>query len=419
MIPAAANRGWPRVLNQMSCCSKTAASCLLLLCADGVEASAASLDPKSLLLFSVGPVSIRPQLSAAQVYNDNIYYSDRTKVGDFQTIASPGVKLMVGREEPGFNFATLQYFYDRVQHWQETELSANQHRLALNSLFNRGKFTLQGQDRVDFLSSTIGGGIGLTGVKVDRKTFFDEYRLTSDLTDRTAVYAEATHRAVDYDNKLALFDSRTIQGTGGFEFQSFSRSRLFGEVYFGQTTSEDNLGKVEAPTAQFVGGFLGVRGDFTENLTGVLKAGYETRSFSDNSPSGGLPVVQATLSQRFGDRTTLSGTYSRSQSVSVQAARSEFIVDSLGLRLVQVMGQAERMRLVVDGTLAKNTYDDTTLLYKDRLDTIYSAGFSLDYKLKDWATAELGYRFEKFDSTIPLILDYTVNRITLSLLVGY
>lgn len=412
-------RGFERPVLQMNCCPKTFTGCVLLVCVGGASTNGAPIDPRSLLHFSAGPVSIRPQLSAAQVFNDNIYYTDLDKVQDFQTILSPGMKFLVGREQPGFNFASLQYFYDRVQHWEETELSANQHRLALNSFFSKGKFSLQGQDRVDFLSSTIGGGITLTGVKVARTTFFDEYRLTSDLTDRTAVYTELTHRAVDYDDKLALFDSRTIQGTGGFEFQAFSRSRLFGEVYYGQSTSEDNLGKVDAPTAKFVGGFLGVRGDFTEKLTGFLKGGYETRSFDDNSPSGGLPVVQASLQQKLGDRTVVSASYTRSQSVSVQAARSEFVVDSLGLRLSQGFGRADQMKLVVDGSYSNHAYDDIVLIYKDRTDTIYSAGVSMEYMIKDWMTAELGYRLEKFDTTVPLILDYTVNRISLSLLIGY
>src|SRR5206468_12576744 len=114
----------------------------------------------------------------------------------------------------------------------------------------------------------------------------------------------------------------TIRGTGGFSFQATEKTSVFGEFYSGQSATKPNrpfntndVTSFKGPHADFFGGFVGARGNFTSRLKGSVKAGYESRHFSDGAPASSSPVVEATLDQRFSDRTFASLTYTRRNSL--------------------------------------------------------------------------------------------------------
>lgn len=375
---------------------------------------AIALEPSDVLIFSKGPVSLRPQLSVSEVYNDNVYFRDENKRDDFITTVSPGFNLQVGDRE--FNFINLGFFYDRVIHLQESDQSANQYRIALENRFQKGKFTLAGRDEIEFLSSVLGGGISLRGVRVDRTTFFDEYRLTYEMTDKTGVYLEGTHSTIDYQDDLALYDANTLIGTGGFQYKAFDRLWFFGELFYGQTALSPNFGLVEPPHTSFLGGFAGARGFFTERLSGTAKAGYETREAADQST--GLPVVEMSLTQKFTENNSLTVSYSRRQRVSVQFARSEYTMNLASVTFAQIIGSTGRFRMNVDGAYGVNDYEPSPS-YSKRTDELITGGIVFSYDFKIWLRGSLGYNYERLRSDLARIEDYDVNRVTLGLTVGY
>lgn len=383
------------------------------------------LDASDVLLFSKGPLTLRPQFSASQIYNDNIFYGADRKVDDFITVVSPGLNVQVGTRD--HNFIAGSFFYDRLFYWQEDEQSADQFRFALDSRFQRGKFTIAGQDQIEFLSSVLGGGISLSGVKVDRTTYFDEYRLTVDLTEKTGVYLEATHDTTDFQDELPLYDSTTLSGTLGFQYKAFERLWFFGEGYYGKTMLDPNGSRPKTPDSTFMGGFVGARGFVTEKLSGSMKAGYETREFSGDGGSASLPVVELSATQRFTENTSVSLSYSRRQRVSLQFAESEFTSNLIGLDVVQIIGNTGRMRLNLDASYAFNDYE-ASRAYSDppgsgipgeRHDNVISAGVELSYDFKIWLRGSLGYNYERLRSDLTFIEDYDVNRVTLGLSIGY
>jgi hypothetical protein len=394
----------------------------------GLSATApalAALEPSDVLLFSKGPVTLRPQLSVSEVYNDNIFYRSDNKVDDFITVISPGLNIQLGTQD--YNFINASLFYDRVIHALETDQSANQYRFALDSRFQRGKFTIAGRDQIEFLSSVLGGGISLSGVRVDRTTYFDEYRLTIDLSEKTAVYIEGTHNTTDFQDDIPLYDSNTLMGTLGFQYKAFERLWFFGEGYYGQTALDPNAGRPKTAHSTFMGGFAGARGFFTEKLSGSVKAGYETREFAGDSESVSLPVVEMSATQRFTENTSLSIAYSRRQRVSLQYAQSEFTANYIGLNLRQIIGNTGRLRLDVKGGYGFNNYEPSLaysepsdpLTPRERNDDVITAGAELSYDFKIWLRGTLGYNYERLRSDLSFIEDYDVNRVTLGLSVGY
>src|SRR6266540_338921 len=205
-----------------------------------------AVDATSLLVYSVGPLHVKPQLSLSERYDDNIFYRAGNAVeDDFVTVVSPGVNFQLGRRDA--NYILFDYQFDQ------------------------------------FLSGILGGTDNL-GRRVDRRTYYDNYTIGYALTEKTGIYVAGLFDAVDYEKGTPLYDSNTLRGTGGFAFQVTPKSRLFGEVYYGQAAIDPNGAAVKGPHQEFLGGFLGARGEFTSRLTGRVKAGYEVREFSDRTP---------------------------------------------------------------------------------------------------------------------------------------
>src|SRR5207253_9217103 len=124
----------------------------------------------------------------------------------------------------------------------------------------------------------------------------------------------------------------------GFEYHPFPKTYFFGESYFGDTQNDRNVPNLsEYPGVNFVGFFLGARGQFTERLHGTAKAGYEHRYYTDGG-SLDSPVVEISLDEQLSDRTLLSAGYSRRQYESIQFFHSSYTTDSLFVGWQQQIG---------------------------------------------------------------------------------
>jgi hypothetical protein len=393
-------------------------------------ATSHALEASDVLVFSKGPVSLRPQLEVVEQFTDNVYYNSPTigRVSDFITILSPGLRLVAGQDLPKENHFVLSYTLDDLIYAEESSQDAVQHRIGTNSRFKWSRFELEGNDRVEFLSSALGGGLTQNGRRdpVDRLVIADIYRFDYRLGERTGIYVEAHHNSVDYERGLPLFDSRRLEGAGGFEYLFSKDTRFFGEVYYGETTLNDNSpAAIKPPGTSFVGGFVGARGQFTEKLDGRIKGGYEVSSFSGgsvagaNQSAGEAPVVEANLSYKFSDRSKVGITYSRRQYVSVQFVRSAYTADSVSLMGSQILGSAGRLRL--DGNISYQAleFEPSVGNFTRRSDTSWQFGAAASWYFETWLSTHLKYSYERYSSDLPAVVDYDVNRITLSLAVGY
>ncbi len=379
-----------------------------------------AIEPKELLLYSTGRFALKPQLTVSETFNDNIFYRNEGKVSDFITTLSPGLNFQIGSHE--YNYIDLSYAFEHLFYVNESSQDANQHKLGLVNHFERSRLTLNGQDQMQILDSPLGGGISVAGEKVRRTTFFDDYRLTYDLSEKTAPYVQILHSTVDYQQGQPLYDDLTLIGTLGFEYKAFSRASFFGEVYYGSTSHEENSDLEDYPTASFVGAFIGARGTFTEKLTGSLKAGYELRSYrSSDAESSGLPVVELDLAEQFSELTTLTLSYSHRQLESVQFTKSAYTADSVRLGLLQQIGYEGRCKASFTAAYLLADYEPNPNYVVDRTDNLISAAVTLTYDFKLWLRGYLAYNFEHLDSTIPepAVFSYDVNRVTLGVSLGY
>jgi hypothetical protein len=167
-----------------------------------------------------------------------------------------------------------------------------------------------------------------------------------------------------------------------------------------------------------VGGFIGASGDFHPKLTGSVKVGYETRSFSNSSTDTASPVVEASLTGRINDKTTAVLSYSRRSSVSVQVASQSFASDIVAAGLDRVLSSDGKLVARLGGNFQNDEYENFGT-FGGRNDKSYRANFALIYNIQLWLSTSVVYEFEKYVSSAPGIIDYDVNRVSLRISVGY
>ena len=384
-----------------------------------------AVEASDVLVFSKGPLSLRPQFGLVEQFDDNIFYDDTGRESDFITVVSPGLKLQLGQDLPTENHIILSYTYDRSFYVHNSSQNANQHHFITDTFFKKHRFSVEGTDRFELLSSVLGGGFSVGKQRVDRTLWLDVYRFDYQVGERMGVYVEGQHVSTDYESGIALYDTRTLSGTGGFEYTLSEDIFLFGEGYYGQTKLEPNTAAAEPPGTEFIGGFVGARGNFTQKLKGRLKAGYEVSSFHGNIPAGqddsagSAPVVEASITYLPTERLTTTLTYSRRQQVSVQFIRSSYVLDSVSANVQQILGSTGRLRLDLTGTYAMFSFDPAPAYPAGRSDDNWKVQTGASYFFQTWLSTRLEYSFERFTSDFASVVDYDVNRVTLSLAIGY
>jgi hypothetical protein len=385
-----------------------------------------ALEPEDVLFIQKGPLTFRPQFSLSELYNDNIFYQSQDQVQDLITDISPGLKLQLGR--PEHNYISLSYTLDELLYADHSDLDAPQHAVLLSDQFQLERLKLVGSDRFQLASSPPGGVVEriigtnglatIVGSNVDRLSFEDSYTLSYDLGEKTGIYVRANHNSSDYQQGIGLYDIETLVGTFGFGYRAFPKTIFFGELYYGLTTTDPNIATLPPnPDLNFVGGYVGVRGNFTEKLSGMVKAGFEQREFAENAGSSGDPVVDMALTQRFSEKQSLSLTYSRQSSVSVQYSRQTYTTDSMGLQFTQLLGPSRKWQVGLGGNYSMYSYDQSgaNAVQYDYV----RASVSLAYRIQRWLTTSLGYDFERVIGDNRAVIDYDVNRVTLRLAIGY
>jgi len=378
-----------------------------------------SVEPSDVLYYSKGPVSLRPQLGLTEAYNDNIFYSSKeNEKADLVSTISPGFNLDLGRLEDNHLFLT--YEYDQVLYADNTRLNTSQHLLDFATKLEGARLRLEGSDSIHFLSNLIGGGerSSIGDRNVDSTTYSDNYTLTYEISPKTSAYLGGNYSATDYEEGIGLYDVNTLTGTAGFGFKAFPNLAFFGEIYYGQQAVEPNFAGPKGPHADFVGGFLGARGNFTERLTGTLKLGYEDREFSDGTPTPSAPVVEISLTEKFTEKTSLSLAYARRTQSSVQFAAYSYTSDQASIELAQALGNTGKLEARVGSAFSMNEYEQTPT-FAQRTDSYWSGYANLTYHIQTWLKATLGYDYQNFGSDAAGVIDYDVNRVTLRVAVGY
>ena len=403
---------------------------------------ALAVEPEDILAPTVGPVVILPHASLSGTYDDNVFYlsDEQGTIDDFVTSLSPGVSLQYGQNILDANIIGLDYTLTQNWYAENSEISSDNHALTFAINYQKeGKFRLSGTDSIRIDNSILSGrerSISFDKGKrlIERTYFNDQYRFDYIFSPKTSLYSSIGYNASDYAEEphyystdlfggktpYSLYDISSWRGALGFGWQAFPKVKLIGGGFYGRTSVERNLSRMPVrPDSDFGGFFIEADGDFGEKLTGRLRGGYQVRQFDrlasgTSSDSHGMPVFQAALEYQFTPKRKGTFSYTREGRVSVESPDLAYAADMISLNLTQEIGTEDN--LFADGGITYELDD-----YDTRDGRQYQwvrANAGLTYHFNRWSKAQATYSFDLFDSNKGNI-DYTVNRVMLSLSVGY
>ena len=344
-----------------------------------VASPAIALDPASLLNYRMGPLQLRPQLELKEVFDSNVYYRDTNIKSDLISTVSPGLELQLGQLDG--NFASIKYTFSRDVYLENTALDADGHLVDFKLKYDTWKTSLTGVDRLQLSSDVLNGGYGsISGTKVSRQTQFHEYSLQYVYSPKTAVYLRGTANMAEFEKGTPLYNSNDMRAALGAQYFMFTRLAVFTEGYYGQTAVSPNTPTVDPAHSTFYGGNVGVRGYIGTKTFGMIRAGYQTRSFADSTPGLASPVVDVSLEHRFTERTKLGWSYSRKDYVSVQFAREAYFSDLISLKLDQNIGSSDKWKAYVSASYEDLGYELRPGQTGARNDTSVRAGVGVNVK---------------------------------------
>lgn len=237
-----------------------------------------------------GKLTLNPGLDTGLGYDDNVFFIENKSArdSDLYLETSPEFRIRYGDFlEPGDlikpNFLEFSYRYFRRDYFEFDLINAENHFLRLNSQLNFGRLSITGNDEVTFQSDLVTRGIGAGTTDSDfipqdvarsiedRTSINDTYRGNIDLTERTDLYLEGSHRSTEFTENSRFLDSRILKALTGYQFALSDQTFLFGEVFYGQVENNPNSPlQTKGPNAQFLGGFVGIKGDITTRIKGEI-----------------------------------------------------------------------------------------------------------------------------------------------------
>lgn len=393
-----------------------------------------AFEARDILAFSAGPVLIRPHLSVAEEYNDNLYYDADHTVSDWITTVTPGVVFHLGRPE-AIASLDLGYNYSHLWYADNSDNESSIHQVTLGINFAKSRFSSQTVGTYSYLDTIYGGyeafllgDDGFTIRAVDRNISRDTLSFAEDLGyelgAKSEIHGRFTINNTDFRDKGTYYDQfiwRVLAGTG---YQIRPKVHLIGDAYYGQTASDPNDPALKEPdNMSTIGGYAGARFAFTPTIGATAKVGYESSDFGDTKNIAGgddsFSGVSADVSvdAKFSERTTATLGYRRGTGASVQSYASGYISDSVSLRVTQMVGSSVRpWRVSVSGAYGGNSYQ--TGPSEGTRNDYMNIGCGLSYQPKAWLLFGLDYSFSKHFASQSSV-DYDVNRVSLTATVGY
>lgn len=394
----------------------------------GLGAETKAVEASDVLLFTWEPLTIKPQFDLRQVYNDNFASSSTNPQKDFITTITPGVDLLLGKRSG--NHLLLAYGLSQHVYADRTDLNSVEHTLNLSTTIDQNRWSLTGTDDLRFLTSPIGtydilpdttvGDRPVTGLgqNIDRTTMSDRYRFTYRFTPEVSIYGEIGHSRQDYQRGAPLFDVTTVSGTGGGAYVLSPKLVVFADVYHGVSSSQRNTPGPDFSDLTFVGGALGVRGAFTPKILGSARLGYEAREFEDGTGTMNSPVAAVSLDYRYSPKRNFVLQYVRRQDVSIQFDQQSYTSDHVSLSLQQKIGPGGKWTARLGGYYTAYDYE-ASAFSRDRSYEVVSMNFNVAYQIQVWLSAALGFDRTSVQAQSAGVSSYDVNRVTLSLSVGY
>ena len=368
------------------------------------------------------------------------------RVADLIGTVSPGVSFQVGSEEE--NYLNLQYQSDNARYFDFGVAPAPMHRIQVAGKYdNQSRLRMEGSHSTEFVSSFMGGWVNLGNTLVDRWTHNTAGRVTYDSSDKTDVYVSGSRNYINFD-KVNLYGNDGWRANLGASYKPTDRLSVFVEGGYGLTDFIRGTSALDfIPTSHVYGGFVGVRGQFTERLEGTIGGGYEIRDFPDiPGASFSIPAANISVSYAFRETTKFSLAYTRRTDNAAQIARQGVTYDTTALNVQQLLGTTGTWMATAGVSYQGGAFDSLTgfgaayepiagtslrslslrtVDYK-RDDSMLSLSGGISYMPRRWLKFGLNYSYENYSINYAdaglkdvFLPTYDAHRVMVGVQIGY
>jgi hypothetical protein len=366
-------------------------------------------------------------------YTDNLFnLSGAGRVGDVVTSVSPGLKLKWDENAP--IDASLEYRRGQILIWDNSDFNSSSDTVDAKVSYSAAKWRATGKagysDTVALQPGILNQGRNLlrTG------SIAGSAAATYDWTAKSDLNVSVDYRNLDYDSTF-LLDQEQVEGRLGVSHDLTTRVRWTADAKVGHTTASPN-GRRAGPQvgSLFYGALAGLRGSFTEKLSGAARVGYEIRQFDGGeSFNAATPAVGVDVTYQASVLTRVMLAYDRKTGIGAWQGGQVTIQDVVSLRVIQSLGVTGRWIVTGNGRVSFGDYQfDRTLFAPgtpdySRTDSSYGIDLAVQYRPQAWLTCAAGYSFDKYDLNFPdpfaslfvIARSYVSHRVFLSVGVGF
>ena len=385
----------------------------------------AEFDSEKYLIYSAGPITLRPQLEVAETYDSNLFYAERDRVDDLYTSIRPGLLGIYGDRTA--NYFSLRYTLDATVYAERTDLNNVGHLINHQSRFQFSRLQLQATDSFSITRALLGGTFSYIQQRVGSVSFNDLWRADYEISPKTLVGVKAMFDYVNYDasdlQKYHLYDYMTYGGGVRMGYVPSEKVIIYPEFTANLTSLDANWSNLpNAPDLTSYAVSLGAEGDFTPKLTGMISGGYEFRDYADGSPIPDGWVAETQLRWQARPKTAFTLGYRHWIQVSRESVAYAYDADRVTASASQELGTQGRWTLVLSGYYQFDSYTQDAIVNGvpvERTDELAGLSFRANYRWQPWLTVSGGYDFYTYTDNISTIPDYDVHRVSLRLVAGY
>ena len=334
----------------------------------------------------------------SQQYDDNIFLRTNHATSDYITTFTPGFDLKFGQNSPGKGSLT---FGEALAYYSShSNQNSNLASVALNTTYDDGKtkgafnasYNQVAQNSVD---------VRLADILVRRDLTDVNGRGEWSLSDKTSFAVGAAYDRIDY--KQSQFVS-SDQYSLPIDFYYELMPKIDMSVDYRYRNTDQSRG---FPTFKdnFIG--LGMRGRFTEILTGEFHVGYTQRSVGSGGSDQSLPGADATFTYLYTPKTTVQFGVSNDFGTSATGVSQKILSGTLG-----VSTQFE------EGFSGSGALSYRDLDYASGEHDHYVEGtLGVQYKVNQYVSLAAAYTYRNNSTNVPA--DFTDNVFSISGTVRY
>lgn len=403
------------------------AACLL------IALGASAQDPVApWLRYNVGKVVILPKVDLVNSFTDNLFnLSGANRVADGITAVTPGLKLKW--DENAAVDASVEYRHGEVLIWENSGFNSSSDTVDAKVGYTAAKWKATGSTSFSESVALQRGVLNLGRNLLRTSLISGSAVATYDWTAKSDVTAALNYRNTDYDSRF-LIDQEQLDGRLGFSHDLTRRLRWTADVRSGHTAARSN-GRIDSTADSFFYGALaGLRGSFTQKLSGAMRVGYEVRQFDGGeSFSAATPAVGLDVAYQASVLTRVTLAYDRTTGVGAWQGGQVTIQDSLSLRVIHALGITGRWLVTGNGRVGFGDYEFDPSLFPagtpdfSRTDSSYGVDLAVQYRPQAWLTCSAGYSFDKYDISFPdpfasffiAATSYHSHRVFVSVTVGF